>query len=316
MACIRKRQGKYQVQIRKQGYFFSKTFLNYKDALKWSSYHENKINLGFELELVDKKISLSDLLLRYLNEITPTKKGRLQETVRIKRLLREPICQKKIYMLRTRDFVEFKNKRILDGNRACRYDLTLLHHMYNVAIKQWNYPINSNPVSNVPKPKENPPRNRRLSDNELKYILNENFKNLEMKKIILIAIETGMRRGEILGLKPENLKENFVYLHDTKNGSPRMIPLTLKAKEVLKSCSLPFKTSCNALRKSWNRMLKRAGIDDLHFHDLRHEAISKFFERGLTIPEVSLISGHKDVKQLMRYTHLKPENLLPKIQSF
>ena len=61
-------------------------------------------------------------------------------------------------------------------------------------------------------------------------------------------------------------------------------------------------------------MLKRSGITNLHFHDLRHEAISRFFEKGLSIPEVSLISGHKDVRQLMRYTHLKVETLLNKIE--
>jgi integrase len=63
-------------------------------------------------------------------------------------------------------------------------------------------------------------------------------------------------------------------------------------------------------------MLKRGGIENLHFHDLRHEAISRFFEKGLSIPEVSMISGHRDVRQLIRYTHLKIENLAQKIQKF
>ncbi len=170
-------------------------------------------------------------------------------------------------------------------------------------------------MSNVPKPKPNPSRERRLSDNELKYILNENFKNPHMKNIINLAIETGMRRGEILSIKTQNLMENYIWLPDSKNGNPRKIPLSNRAKIILKESVLPFPISANAVRLCWSRMIKRSGIQDLHFHDLRHEAISRFFEKGLSIPEVSLISGHKDVRQLMRYTHIKPENVARKIQS-
>ena len=109
--------------------------------------------------------------------------------------------------------------------------------------------------------------------------------------------------------------ENYIWLPDSKNGYPRKIPLSNKAKNILKESVLPFPISPNAVRLCWSRMIKRSGIQDLHFHDLRHEAISRFFEKGLSIPEVSLISGHKDVRQLMRYTHINPEKLAEKIQS-
>ena len=314
MASIRKRQGKYQVQVRIQGQSISKTFCYLKDAQRWGAFYENKLNLGEELDTLDKQLSLADLIHRYLKEITPTKKGAFMENIRLKRLLTDPIVNRKVYQLKTRDFVDFKNRRLPDGNRTCRYDLSMLHHLYNVAIKQWSYPINYNPITNVPKPKANPPRERRLSDNELKYILNETFKNPHMNNIISLAIETGMRRGEILAIKPDSVQDNFIYLADSKNGYPRKIPLTLNAKEILKNSILPYPVTPNALRLAWNRMTKRSGIDNLHFHDLRHEAISRFFEKGLTIPEVSLISGHRDVRQLMRYTHLKPESLVFKLQ--
>ena len=153
-----------------------------------------------------------------------------------------------------------------------------------------------------------------MSDNELKYILNEPFKNPHMKNIITIALETGMRRGEILSIKPENITEDYIYLPDSKNGLPRKVPLTKNAKQILKVSILPFPVTPNAVRLCWNRMIKRSGIKDLHFHDLRHEAISRFFEKGLTVPEVSLISGHKDIRQLIKYTHLKIETLIPKIE--
>ena len=79
---------------------------------------------------------------------------------------------------------------------------------------------------------------------------------------------------------------------------------------------LPFPVSPNAVRLCWNRMIKRSGIQDLHFHDLRHEAISRFFEMGLSVPEVSLISGHKDIGQLMKYTHIKICSISKKMNSF
>ena len=135
-----------------------------------------------------------------------------------------------------------------------------------------------------------------------------------MGHVIELAIETGMRRCEILSITTEDIKDDSIYLSDTKNGSPRRIPLTNKIKEVIDKSSLPYSISSNAVRLNWYRMTKKAGIVDLHFHDLRHEAISRFFEKGLSIPEVSLISGHKDVRQLMRYTHLKVKNLALKLQ--
>ena len=316
MASIRKRNGKYQVQVRNQGFQRSKTFFHLKDAQRWGKLMESRINLGQEFEVLDKTLLLADLLNRYLQEVTPLKKGFDREVLRIKRLLREPISQRKVYQLKTRDFVEYKNKRLPDGNRACKYDLALLHHLYNVAIKQWSYPIPFNPLANVPKPRCNPPRERRLSDNELKYILNEPFRNPNIINIIELAIETGLRRSEILKIKPENIETDIIYLPDSKNGYPRKVPLTNKAKDILNRSTLPYPVSANALRLCWSRMLKRGGIENLHFHDLRHEAISRFFEKGLSIPEVSMISGHRDVRQLIRYTHLKVENLAQKIQKF
>jgi integrase len=315
MATIRKRNGKYQVQIRLSGQKISKTFNNLKDSQKWAIFYENKINLGNELEVLDKNLTLADLINRYLSEVTPLKKGWHMESIRLKRLLRQSIASKTIKELKTKDFVAYKNARISNGNIACRNDLILLHHIYNISIKQWDYLIKKNPLSNIPKPRPNPPRERRLSDNELKYILNENFKNPHMKHIINLAIETGMRRGEILSIKTQNLMENYIWLPDSKNGNPRKIPISNRAKIILKESVLPFPISPNAVRLCWSRMIKRSGIQDLHFHDLRHEAISRFFEKGLSIPEVSLISGHKDVRQLMRYTHIKPENVARKIQA-
>ena len=100
---------------------------------------------------------------------------------------------------------------------------------------------------------------------------------------------------------------------ETKNGHQRKIPISYKAWTIFKEVPLPFPVSSNALKLAWSRLKKKGNIKDLHFHDLRHEAISRFFEKGLSIPEVALISGHKDVRMLFRYTHLKAEDILRKL---
>ena len=96
------------------------------------------------------------------------------------------------------------------------------------------------------------------------------------------------------------------------------VPLSTKAVCVLqqqrsRTGLRPFPVTSNAFRLAWDRLRSRAGINDLRFHDLRHEAISRFFEMGLSIPEVALISGHKDVKMLFRYTHMRVDSVVSKL---
>jgi integrase len=129
-----------------------------------------------------------------------------------------------------------------------------------------------------------------------------------------------MRRGELLRLRwaDLDLDNNTLHIPVAKNGSPRTIPLSSEAVGILETVpkveDRVFPTTASAVSQSWRRLVKRAGIEDLHFHDLRHEAISRFFELGLSIAEVALISGHKDVRQLFRYTHLRAEDVAKKLR--
>jgi len=128
-----------------------------------------------------------------------------------------------------------------------------------------------------------------------------------------------MRRGEIVNASWSDLDWDTGTLNIpvTKNGFSRTIPLTKRALEILQS--LPhdneriFPITGNAVRLAWQRLKRRVGIENLHFHDLRHEAISRFFEMGLSVPEVALISGHRDYRMLFRYTHLRAEDVAKKL---
>ena len=177
---------------------------------------------------------------------------------------------------------------------------------------EWGFNI-PNPIKNIQKPTLNNRRERRLTNEEFTFIIKGNYPQVKLRNIIELAIETAMRRGEILIIRPEHTKGQTLLIPETKNGHPRTIPLTKRALYILENTQLPFPMSANAVRLAWDRLKKKGNIKDLHFHDLRHEAVSCFFEKGLSIPEVALISGHKDFRMLFRYTHLKPEDILRKI---
>ena len=145
------------------------------------------------------------------------------------------------------------------------------------------------------------------------FLVKGNYNQQGLRDIIEIALETGMRRGEILNIHNNDINSKILTINQTKNGCSRKIPLTKRALYILNNTKLPFPYTANALKLAWNRLKQKGNIKDLHFHDLRHEAISRFFEKGLSIPEVALISGHKDVRMLFRYTHLKAEDILRKL---
>ena len=140
-----------------------------------------------------------------------------------------------------------------------------------------------------------------------------------LRPIVLLAVETAMRRGELLSLTWSNLDldEQLAYLPETKNGEKRTVPLSPVAQDILnslpRSAQKVFPTSANAVRLAWERVKRRARIADLRFHDLRHEAISRLFEAGLSLPEVALISGHKDPRMLLRYTHLTAKSVVKRL---
>jgi integrase len=144
-----------------------------------------------------------------------------------------------------------------------------------------------------------------------------------MKPLIILAVETGMRRGEILGLRWEHVDfvRRIAHLPLTKNGDSRDVPLSLRATETLRELAgqndrdaeRVFPVSGDCIRLAWEHLRQRAGVGDLHLHDLRHEAVSRLFEKGLDIMAVSTISGHKTLSMLKRYTHLKAEDLVSRL---
>ena len=314
MASIRKRNGLWQAQVRSRKLgSTSKSFHKKSDALAWAKIQEAAMQTG-AWKPKDKSYStLGDLMQKYLDNVTPHKKGAEPEKRRLNRLLKETaLMQIKLDDARPHHFASFRDQRIEDGNRAAQYDLVLLRAAWNTARIEWAWDLGDNPLTLIRFPKNNPPRERRLKQGEyerLRAACSET-KVWYLWPMIEIAVETCMRRGEILGLEWKHIDfaRSKALLPSTKNGRSRWVPLSPKVIHLLER--LPkedyrvFPITDVAVRQSWDRLRRRARITDLTFHDLRHEGISRQFESGLSIPQVMAISGHQTASQLFRYIQL------------
>ena len=316
---------KWQVRIRLTNQNpITKTFLRKTHALQWAKETEIQIEKGLLSSSYERtEDTLQEVLKRYLSEITPNKKGNQVEEIRIKRLMRDPIASIKFGYLKSHHLIKYRNKRLKEVSASTvKKELNLLSHVFETAIKEWDMALIGNPLRQVSKPKENLPRDRRLEIGEEKLLLEgcSQSQNPYLKHLVVVAIETAMRRGELLKLKWKNINftDRTAYLPTTKNGSPRTVPLSTRAILELKTMPIDisgrvFPLSETALRGLWCRTMKRTGLENLRLHDLRHEATTRFFELGLNVMEVSTITGHKDLRMLKRYTHIRASELALKL---
>ena len=204
-------------------------------------------------------------------------------------------------------------------------EMNTISHTLEIAQREWGYWLPRNPVKMVRRPSVPQGRKRRLEDGEEENLLAacDRGRTPLLKQLVVLAIETGMRRGELLGLRWEHVHfaKRIVHLPLTKNGESRDVPLSRRATDTLTAlfkrkqpkAELVFPMSGNSVRLAFEHLRVRAKMADLHFHDLRHEAISRFFEKGLNIAEVSTISGHKELRMLQRYTHLRAIDLVSRL---
>ena len=162
---IRKRHGKFQAQVRREGVTpVYKTFTNKKDAVVWVRGIEARIDAGETNVAAPKATSLADLITRYSQEITPLKKGRDTEQRRLNRLLKDPIAITPLSKLTSAKLAEFRDRRINDGVRAAQYDLVLIKHCIKIARLEWGVSMPNNPVDSIRIPNGIRRRERRLRD--------------------------------------------------------------------------------------------------------------------------------------------------------
>jgi integrase len=302
----------------------SKTFHFRKDAETWARQTEAKVETGDlppDVKIL-QTIILADLVKRYRATITVAKRGASVEQVVLDRFLDHPICLRRLSELRTEDFGRYRDDRLkVVSPTTLKRQFNPIRHMFEVARTDWGVPIRENPLRKLKLNAPDQRRERRLRDGEFVRLIDaaKSRRNPLIEAVIRFAIATGMRRGEILGMRWAHVDRvgRSLIIPKTKNGHSRIIPLTNEALAVLRPDGPPndlvFPIKAAAFRMAWDRVNAKAGIDDLHFHDLRHEAISTFFENGLSTPEVALISGHKDMRMLFRYSHATRQNILRRL---
>jgi integrase len=336
MAAISRRKAGYQVQIRRDGHpALSKCFATLRAAQQWARHIENELDRGIFLDRTEaEKQTIGDLLARYAREVSPTHKGHRNETICIKALQRDPLSQRKAAALSGKLLAEWRDRRLQAVSPATvNRELNLISAAINTARKEWGVHI-ENPVGAIRRPPVGKGRKRRLTGEEaarLQSVLQAGGRNPDgtfdggarncwMAPLVTLAIETAMRQGELLKLRWQdiNLTVRTAHLADTKNGDARTVPLSSVATATL--AQLPrsitgrvFPLTKNAVVQAFQRACQRAGVDDLRFHDLRHEAVSRLFEAGLNPVEIAAISGHRTLAMLSRYAHANAEELARKL---
>ncbi|CAB3805436.1 Tyrosine recombinase XerC [Paraburkholderia ultramafica] len=338
MATIRQRGKYWEAQIRRRGWpSLSRSFDTKATAEAWARRAESEMDRGVFVDRTEaERNTFDDLLKRYAEEVSPHKKGGAGEILRIRKIRTDALAQYKISAITSKIIADYRDRRMakVSGSTVNR-ELTLIGHVLNVARKEWGIHLDTNPVSVIRRPRENRARNRRLSPDEEQRLLAElapsprddqgrfeagGSRNEWIRPVVIIAIETAMRRSEILSLRWADvfLEDRYVRLHDTKNGEARDVPLSSRAVATLSA--LPrhvsgrvFPTTPDALKKVFVRACERAKLEDFHFHDLRHEATSRIAERLDNILELSAVTGHKTVQMLKRYYHPRATDLALKL---
>lgn len=317
----------FQVKMMAAGHQISQVFDFLDEARTWRDLQR----AGSSLDLDEKRIfearankreartfTVRLALERYAIEVTPAKKGAAVELTRIGKAKKTTLAGKSFYMVTPKDVLAFMDEIGGSDNNKRKY-ASLISHLYRIAIKRWRMAV-ENPVSGkIEMPRNGKPRDRRLNGNEAELLL----KHLsgEGKSVFEFAIETAMRRGEILSLewKDIDIKNQTATLQDTKNGEVRAVPLSSTAIRVLKERTRGigggkvFTITQSQLRNAWEAARAAAGIPDIRLHDLRHEAASRLFEKGLNVMEAASVTGHKTLSMLKRYTHLNPTDIAKKL---
>ena len=326
MATITKRKsGKWTAEVRTHKKYISKTFIKKSNASNWAKEIEYQLDREqYEDFSESVRITLGELITRYRDEITPTKKGAKEEKYKLNFILRNKIVKCRVLSLKTKQILEFKND--IKETRAASTVNKYIHYIYTIwetARVQWDIALPSrNPVSLVKKEKVTDKIDRILTPEEYQDLLVACSKsNLAfLPEIVEFAYITAMRFGEITKLETKdiNFEKSTALLLDTKNGESRLVPLTDRALEICNKFRFReklFDINRDKFRHYFEQACFRAKVKNFRFHDLRACFCTNALLNNWSIAEVSAVSGHKDWSQLKRYTRIKPNDLLEKINN-
>jgi len=324
MATLSKRLGKWKVQVRKKGYrAITKTFLNKANALKWAKEVEIQMDKKIFEDYSDaENYTLGDLIKKYRDVKTPTKKGYREETYKLNLILRYDIAKINCLALKKHHIYKFKEE--VSVGRKPETINKYIHYIYTV----WEYAKEyleislppTNPCKDIKKEKVKNTIERILTREEYQSLLDHAKKsNLKiLSDMIEFGYLTALRFGEITKLNFSDIDtlQSIATIRDTKNGEDRKIPISKRAIEIAERNRFGdrlFNIDRNHFKHYFTQCCNRAKVFDFRFHDLRACAITNMFDSGWTIPQVALVSGHKTWSELKRYTRIKPTQLVEQI---
>jgi len=331
MASFRQRGNRWQARVRHQGHPDEvKSFASRQEAQRWARSVEVEIDRGSFISTSEaQKYTFADLIERYLLEVLKGHKHEKLHAFRFRAMARNSIGRVNMAVFNAPVVAKYRDERLhaVSAGAVIR-ELACISLVINLARKEWGIGM-TNPVPLVRKPPAPKGRERLASDVEMTRLLaalepkgerNNGKRNVWMMPLVLFALETAMRRGELLALKWENidLVQRTATLLETKNGQTRVVPLSTQAIKVLTGVprsidGMVFPIKACAVSKAWDVAIERAQIPDFHFHDLRHMAITQMAQKLPNIIELSAVSGHKSLSMLKRYYHPKATDLAKKL---
>lgn len=322
MATFRKLpSGRWQAQIARNGIRKSASFATKREAQDWAGRQEY---LATNAEPPQTKLTLKDAFDRYAREESPKRRGERWEVVRLGRLSSDEIAGKKLADLEPADFADWRDRRSKEvAPGTVRREMTLISSVLTTARREWGL-ISHNPISDIRKPAAPPPRDRRVSEDEIEKLIAAGGTDLTKATARAVhafrfAIETAMRAGEIVGLTDETVNRGtrVATLPKTKNGTSRKVPLSTAALDLLSE--LPdadgplFDLTSQQIDALFRKARDGAGIEDLRFHDSRHEAITRLAKK-MDVLSLARTVGHKDLKMLMIYYNETAEELARRLE--
>ena len=326
MATINKRpSGKWQATVRYQGRSSSKSFTKRVDAIKWAREAELQAERGMITQRkggMSDKCTLSFALAKYRDTVAPTHRSGDREQRCIDAMLKhhQRFTRLRLDTLTVADVSKWRDERLqkVAASTVVR-ELTLLQGAVGHALDAGAV----NVVQQVKRPRVDDRRERRLQAGEWQRLMQacDQDRNKLLRPLLVLAVETAMRRGELLTMqwRHVDLQRCTALLPKTKNGHARTVPLSPVAVDFLSALSRNddhvFPLSGDCVRQGFERLRRRAQVQDLRFHDLRHEAVSRLVERGLSLIEVQQVSGHRTLQMLQRYVHLQTADIVAKLHA-
>ncbi|MBS0587032.1 MAG: site-specific integrase [Proteobacteria bacterium] len=323
----------YRVKIRLKGFpSQSATFERLTDAKKWAQQTESAIREGRHFKTTEaKRHTLAEMIDRYCRDVLPSKKSAKDQAQQLAWWKSEigsyslaDITPSLIGECRDKLGREITVRNKLRSPASVVRYMAALSHALTIAVKEWGW-LEDSPMRKVTKPKESRGRVRFLSDDERMRLLKacKESSNPYLYSVVVLALSTGMRQGEIMGLTWDvvDLNQGRAILHETKNGERRAVAITGRALELLKELSKVRRIDCNLLfpakekapqkpqkpmdlRTPWETAVKKAELHDFKFHDLRHSAASYLAMNGASLAEIAEVLGHKTLQMVKRYAHL------------